>query len=172
MNALFFKFLGFFDNVFDAAGNLLATNERNGAVGATAVATFGNFQVGMVLESAQVHARQVFGVAGGGGHNAHLLQKFARFVGAYPVIDFGEFLHQFFAVAARKAARNNQFLLGLLAVNLCENGVDGFFLGGFNESASVHQNVVRLGGAVAGGKTGVQHFTDQILCIDLVLGAS
>ena len=42
----------------------------------------------------------------------------------------------------------------------------------FDESAGVHQNVVRLGGGVAGSKTGVQHFTDQVLRIDLVLGAS
>ena len=125
-----------------------------------------------MLESTQVHARQVFCIASLRSHDAHLLQKFARLVGAYPVIDFGELLYEFVTIAARKAARNDQFLLGLFAVNLCENRVDGFFLGGFDESASVHQDVVCLGGCVAGGKTGVQHFADQVFCIDLVLGTS
>ena len=167
-----FEFLGFGDDVVDTARNLFPADERNGAVGAAAVAAFGNLQVGVVLESAQVHARQVLCIASLRCHDAHLLQKFARPVGAYPVIDFGKFLYEFIAVAARKATRNDQLLLVLLAVNLCENRVDGFLFRGFDKSAGVHQDVVRLGGGVAGGKTGVQHLADQVFRIDLVLGAS
>ncbi len=93
LDALCFEFLGFGNNVFDTAGNLLAADKRDGAVGSAAVAAFGNLQVGVVLESAQVHARQVLCIASLRCHDAHLLQKFARPVGADPVIDFGEFLY-------------------------------------------------------------------------------
>ena len=99
-----------------------------------------------MLESAQVHAWQVFSVTSLRSYDAHLFQKFAWLVGAYPVIHFGQFLYQFIAVTARKAARYNQLLLRFFAVNLCENRVDGFFLGGLDESAGVYQNVVCFGG--------------------------
>ena len=126
----------------------------------------------MVLEPAEVHAGEILCIAALRGHDAHLLQEFARFVCAYPVVYFGQFLHELVAVAAREAARYNQFLLGLLAVNLCENRVDGFFLCSLDEPAGVHQDVVCLGCTVAGGKACVQHLADEVLRVDLVLGAS
>ena len=172
LHALFFKFLGFCHNVFDASRHLLATYQRDRAVGATAVAPFGNLQVGVVLEPAEVHAREVLGIATLRGYDSHLLQEFARLVRAYPVVYLGQFLHKLLAVAAREATRYNQFLLGFLAVNLCENRVDGFFFRGLDEPACVHQDVVRLGSAVAGGKACVQHLADEVLRVDLVLGAS
>ena len=172
LDALRLEFLRFGDDVFDGAGCLLAADERDGAVGAAAVAAFCDFQIGVVLETAEVHAREVLGIATLRCNDAHFLQKFARLVCTYPVVDFGKFLFEFLAVAARKAARDNQLLLGLLALHLCENRVDGFFLRGLDEPAGVHQDVVRLGGAIASRKTRVQHFADEIFRVDLVLGAS
>ena len=126
----------------------------------------------MVLEPAQVHAREVFGVATLRGDYSHFLQKFARLIRAYPVVHLGQFLDELVAVAAREATRHDQFLFCLLAFDLRENRVDGFFLGGLDEPAGVYQNVVCLRCAVTSYKTGVQHLADQVFCIDLVLGAS
>ena len=126
----------------------------------------------MVRKSAQVHAGEVLGVTALRCDNAHLLQKFAWLVRADPVVHLGQFLHQFFAIAATQAARNNQFLLGLLCFCLCKNRVDGFFLRGFDKAARVHEDVVRLSGGIAGCKTCMEHFADEVFCVDLVLGAS
>ena len=73
LDALGFEVLCLCDDVLDGAGVLLAANERDGAVGATAVATFRDFQVGMVRKSAQVHAGEVLGVTALRCDNAHLL---------------------------------------------------------------------------------------------------
>ena len=126
----------------------------------------------MVLEPAEVHAREVLGIATLRGDDSHLLQEFARLVRAYPVVYLGQFLHKLLAVAAREATRHNQFLPCLLAFNLCENRVDGFFLRGLDEPARVHQDVVRLGCGITSREPRVQHFADEVLRVDLVLGAS
>ena len=172
LDALGFEVLCLCYDVFDGTGILLAANQRDGAVGATAVTAFCNFQISVMAESTQVHAGEVLGVTALRSDDAHLLQKFARLVRADPVVHLGQFLHQLFAIAAAQAARNNQFLLGLLCFRLGENRVDGFFLGGFDEPARVHEDVVRLPGGITGHKTRMEHFADEVFCVDLVFCAS
>ena len=157
LHALGFEVLCLCDDVLDGAGVLLAADEWDSAVGAAAVAAFRNFQISVTALRSD---------------NAHLLQKFARLVRADPVVHLGQFLHQLFAIAAAQASRYNQLLLCLLCLGLRKNRIDGFFLGGFDEPARVHEDVVRLSGGIAGSKTCMEHFTDEVLGIDLVFCAS
>ena len=78
-------------------------------------------------------------IGGQGGSKTQPFQYFSRLIGSDKKIRLGNIGLQFLHVPLGQAARHHDFFPGSAGSDGIQNFLDGFFLGGFNESAGVEQ---------------------------------
>ena len=165
---------------FKAPAAKRAAQLWNDAEGAGVVAALSNFDVGLMLWSGQDARGQVviqkcrrlrgknFQVAFHGFDDAF------DFPGTHDGVHFRNLFQNLLAEALHQASGNNQFLSGaeFLVLSHFQNRVDGFFLRGFNKTAGVDHEDLRIIGArrefvAFAGKNAHHH-----LAVDEVFGAA
>ena len=117
------------------------------------IAAFGDFDVGEMPRRGEDARRQVvvqvrLERARSGSHAFAERHDLVEFVGADERVDFRQICLDIAAVALHQAAGDDQLLraAGLLVLGHLENGVDGFLLGGVDETAGVDDEDVGLVG--------------------------
>ena len=149
------QLLRFEEDVFDGAGDVFATDEGDGAVGAAAVAAFGYFEVGVVIGSGErAFGSKRFLRSGLSGDRQDSGDELLPLVDTEPVVDLREFGAELIEVAFDETAGGNEctvaVVVGMATVeifglaDLFEEGVDGFFLGIADEAAGVEDDDVAV----------------------------
>ena len=171
LHALLGQFLGFVKQVGQRHGNVAATDERNGTEGAAAVATFGDFEVSIVLGGGQHAAAAIFRLhflfQQVGGDEVDVLH-------AIEGVHLVDFRLQLLAETLREATCHIQLLdFSLLAqLGVLQDGIDRLFLCVADEAAGVDDDRVGLPPGVVADDVAVLQQGGQMLRIDLVFGAT
>jgi hypothetical protein len=140
---------------FKSAAAELSAQLRNDAEGAGVIAAFRDFDVRGVLRSGEDARCQIVieKRRRRHGHDAHIpvngFNDALDFAGADDRVDFGNLLENLVAIAFDQASSNDQFFgrAEFFVFGHFQNGVDGFFLRGFDEAAGVDDQDVGFVGA-------------------------
>ena len=180
-HALGDEIFGFLDDIFDAARAVWTFDTRDGAESALAAASVGDFYV-CARSHFRKHAR------GGGGGQEALWGAYAQsrsltddgisdvqyIAGSKEKVDFRDLGCELLGIPLCEATGDDEALASsyLFKARELENGVDGFFFGGFDEATGVDDEDIGIRGVFDGDKAAGGGVTKNDLGIHGVFGAS
>ena len=164
---------GFGDQILHRHGTVRTADVRNRTVGAAAVAAFRDLQEGVRTPPADTAADRA---ALRQDRAAQGTDEGIQVPCAEPAVHLGNQPGQLVHIPLGQAAEHEDLpgQAALLAVHRLEDGLDGLFLGIADEAAGIQQQVIGIPVRVVLRQQGIgiPHLGEQVLGVDLVLGAA
>ena len=177
--------LGFVNKFVDGTGDVTATDKGDGAVGTTAVTSFGYLEVSVVSGSGEgatgCEGRRLGGLR---GKPLDVCQQLVPLVDPKPSVDLRKLLLQLGTVALNKAPGGDERAatpVGMMAavepctvLYLLQDGIDRLFLGIAYETTGIEDNdiAVILHAVEKEGVPSMAQMSGEVFGIDGVLAAS